>query len=75
METQEFSEYRRELISLARPVLRAAPGCDVQSDSQVMAVPAALLLLDDQPQIYPALVQGFEILARLGSCDAPMLAD
>ncbi len=75
MEAKEFSRYRELLASLAGPALRTVPPCDVQPDALTLGVPAARLLLEDDPDLYPSLRMGFETLALLGRDDAPMLAD
>lgn len=75
MEEQEFSRYREMLTSLAGPALRGVAVCDVQPDAVTLGVPAARLLMEDDPDLYAPLCTGFETLARLGVAEAPMLAD
>lgn len=78
---QEFSRYRKLVCGLAKPALeataRAAALSRERLDAVTLGVPAARLLLSEDPLLYPALGRGFAYLAARtrGGQDAPMLAD
>ena len=66
-----FSGYQQTLSALAKPALQAAiadhatdAANETTAGSIVTAAPAALLLIEDQPGLYPALVKGFQDLAQ-----------
>ncbi len=66
MTEQKFTRIRPLLVELARRGLGAVARHAVDADSVLLGVPAAQLLLDDDPALYAALRAGFEHLARLG---------
>lgn len=80
MSGTDFSLWRDSLSRVASPVLRG--GCRAAEGEATVAVasPAALLLLSDETDLYPSLVEGFRTLAAVGRAAHgrgvwPMLAD
>ena len=63
---QKFSRYHRLLTRLAGDGLLAASRLPSTSDSVLIAVPAARLLLADDMAMQSDLVKGFDLLARMG---------
>ena len=73
---KKLIRYRQQLASLAEQGLDDADGLACDSDSVLIGIPAARLLLADQPDMYRGLVEG---LNRLGVVavdgQAPRLSD
>lgn len=71
----DFSRYRDLVSGLARPALAAVPAAEIQPDTVLLGVPAARLLLADDPTQYDGLATGLTTLARFSRSSGLMLAD